>query len=169
MIYPHYPGKPNRGFFLGASPRTHEKVKVKTNMPALHWSSPGSGGPSTVVLFVFFEGPLPKKKWQGESVLYFFFVARLKTRDRWSYFNTNLQNKEKFPKHASCDNSLAPPSNINIWLVSGKLLDKDPAWKIQLNEGLWRPSWWPSFEQASARTLLKTERLLYKQSSLECL
>ena len=30
--------------------------KVKANMPGLHWSSPGSGGPSTVVLFVFLEG-----------------------------------------------------------------------------------------------------------------
>ena len=73
MIYPHYPGKPNRGFFLGASPRTHEKVKVKSNMPALHWSSPGSGGPSTVVLFVFFWRPPSKKKIDRASRFCIFF------------------------------------------------------------------------------------------------
>ena len=118
VIYSDYISHYDRGFFLGASPRTHEKVKVKSNMPALHWSSPGSGGPSTVVLFVFLEGgPSKVFFWQGEAVLYVFLSARLKTRDRWSHFNPNLQNKGTIPKqHASCNNFLgSPPLQTTIF------------------------------------------------------
>ena len=39
----------------------------------------------------------------------FFLVCGLKTRDRWSHFNPNVENKEKIQKHASCNNSLPPP------------------------------------------------------------
>ena len=165
-------------------------------MPGLHWSSPGSGGPSTVVLFVFLEGGSFQSIffWQGEAVLYVFLSARLKTRDRWSHFNPNLQNKGKIPKqHASCNNFLGSPplqttifnwfrdiSWIQIPREKNQLWMRGQTWQNLLLLSICAhvcarlsaccgPSWRPSFEQASAWTLLKMERLVYKESHLECL